>query len=158
MKKAVFGAMVFCGLAIVACKKDDDNNTVVTRADLITSTTWRIDTIGFDMNDDGEIDEAVPGGFDSCDLDNTLAFSQDSTGVFDEGALKCDPADPQSINFDWTLKANDSIINIAGSLPGNLGGDINILTLTNTNFKMSKAITSTFPVPFNGNLIISLEK
>ena len=38
-----------------------------------------------------------PADFDACELDNTLTFNKDSTtGVFDEGALKCSqyrPAD-----------------------------------------------------------------
>lgn len=159
MKKAILVAIVSIGIAAIACNKNNDgDNEPVAAVDLVTSTTWRIDTIGFDMDKNGEIDSEVPGGLDSCDMDNTLTFSRDSTGVFDEGALKCDSADPQTIAFNWHLKANDSIINIDGNLPGELRGDINIKTLTDASFVMSKEINSTFPVPFNGNLIVSLQK
>ena len=118
----------------------------------------KIDTIGFDANKDGTIDEAVPGGFQECELDNTLTFNKDSvSGVFDEGALKCDAADPQTIDFGYQLKG-DSVINFSGNLPGELKGDVNILTISNTQLVMSKRIVVTFPVQFDKNLIISLFK
>jgi hypothetical protein len=152
MKKAILVAMGFVGLATVACKKDD-NNKPVTSVDLITSTTWKIDTIGFDNDKNGEIDQAVATGFKPCELDNTITFAKDSTGVFDEGALKCDPADAQTIPLTWQFKENDKVINIQGDLPGEMKGDINILALTNTSFVLSKNVTL-----FDSNLIIKLEK
>jgi hypothetical protein len=161
MKKALFVALLFAGLATVSCNKDDDddNNTPpVTAVDLITAGAWSIDTIGFDTDLNGTIDTEIPGGFEACDLDNTLSFNKDSTGVFDEGAAKCDPADPQTIPFEWYFKSNDSIINFSGDLPGELKGDVNVLTLSNTQLVMSKRITITFPAPFDQNVIIALKK
>ena len=85
MKKPIIVALIVAGCAFVACNKDDDNNNpAVTTIDLLASGTWKIDTIGFDANKDGTIDEAVPGGFQECELDNTLTFNKDSvSGVFD---------------------------------------------------------------------------
>jgi hypothetical protein len=159
MKKPIIVALIVAGCAFVACNKDDDNNNpAVTTIDLLASGTWKIDTIGFDANKDGTIDEAVPGGFQECELDNTLTFNKDSvSGVFDEGALKCDAADPQTIDFGYQLKG-DSVINFSGNLPGELKGDVNILTISNTQLVMSKRIVVTFPVQFDKNLIISLFK
>jgi len=159
MKKPIIVALFLAGFAIASCDKDDDNGTPVTAVDLITSGTWNIDTIGFDADKNGSIDSPVPGGFDACDLDNTLTFNKDSaTGVFDEGALKCNGSDPQTRDFQWQLKNGDSVINFTGDLPGELKGDVNILTLTNTQFIMSKRIVLTFPVQFDQNIIISLQK
>jgi hypothetical protein len=157
MKKPIIVVLLLAGFAMSACDKDDDNDTPpATAVDLVASGTWKIDTIGFDGNKDGTIDEAIPGGFDDCELDNTLTFNKDSaTGVFDEGALKCDTADPQTINFEYQLKG-DTVINFSGNLPGELKGDVNIQTLTNTQFVMSKRIVVA-PV-FDKNLIISLTK
>lgn len=156
MKKAILVATLFVGIAAVSCKKDDDDP--VTTAELMTSATWKIDTIGFDMDKNGEIDSPIPGGLEECELDNTLTFSADSTGVFDEGATKCDSADPQNTSFAWTLSENDKVLTITGDIPGELEGDVDILTLTNAEFVLSKEISSTFPVPFNGNLIVRLQK
>lgn len=159
MKKALIAALLFTVIAAVSCKKDDDTDNAVTAVDLIASGTWKIDTIGFDADKNGTIDSPVPGGFDACELDNTLTFNKDTaTGVFDEGAAKCDPADPQTIDFQWQLKNGDSVINFAGNLPGELQGDVNILTLTNTQLIMSKRVVLTFPVQFDQNIIISLQK
>lgn len=157
MKKAILVAMVFIGIVIVGCKKNEDN-IPVTPVDIITASTWKIDTIGFDMDKNGVIDQPLPGGLGACELDNTITFSDDSTGVFDEGAAKCDPGDAQSIPFTWELTQNDKVIAIDGNLPGELKGSINILTLDNSNFVLSKNIVSTFPVPFDANLIIALTK
>lgn len=159
MKKPIIVALILCGFAFFACKKDDDNVTPVTAVDLLASGTWNIDTIGFDGDKNGTIDEPVPGGLQACELDNTLTFNRDSTtGVFDEGATKCDTSDPQTIDFGYELKNGDSVINFTGNLPGELKGDVNILTLTNNQFIMSKRIVVTFPVQFDKNLIISLKK
>ena len=159
MKKPIIVALLFTGFALFACKKDNDKVTPLTTVDLLASGTWSIDTIGFDGDKNGTIDEAVPGGFQACELDNTLTFNKDSaTGVYDEGALKCDSADPQTIDFGYELKNGDSVINFTGNLPGELKGDVNILTLTNNQLIMSKRIVVTFPVQFDKNLIISLKK
>jgi hypothetical protein len=160
MKKTLIAVLMLTGLAVVSCDKDDDNDTPVTAVDLIASGTWLIDTIAFDSNKDGTIDSPVPGGLKACELDNTLTFnkSDSSTGVFDEGPLKCAPSDEQSKDFVWELKNGDSVINFSGDFPGELKGDVNILSLTNTQLIMSKRVVLTFPVSFDQNLIISLRK
>lgn len=160
MKKVFFVGLVSVALLAVACKKDSDPppEDPVTAVDLLTSATWKIDTIGFDLDKNGEIDTEVPGGFEACDLDNTLSLSADSTGVFSEGALKCSDASPSTIPFTWYLKNEDKVINIEGNLPGELHGDVDILTLTADAFVMSKPVNLTVPIPIDGNLIISLRK
>lgn len=157
MKNAIVVATLFLAVAAVSCNKDDDDKPVTAR-DRLTSASWKIDTIGFDMDKNGEIDSAVPGGFDSCDLDNTITFSSDSTGVFDEGAMKCDPADPQTTAFTWQLSQDEKVLTIVGDIPGELEGDVNILTLEDANLVLSKNVVSDFPVPFDANLIVSLKK
>lgn len=108
------------------------------------------------MDKNAVIDMSVPGGLAACQMDNTLKFSLDSTGVFDEGATKCQSSTPQSIPFTWSLKENDKVINITGNLPGDLKGDINVLTLTDSTFVMSKEVT--IALGNKANLIISLQK
>ena len=155
MKNAIVVATLFLALAAVSCKKDDEKATTV---ELLTASSWKIDTAGFDMDKNGEIDSPIPGGFEACDLDNTLTFSTDSTGVFDEGTLKCDDADPQNVPFTWSLSSDEKTLTITGNIPGELDGQINILTLNDNSLVLSKEISSDFPVPFNANLIISLQK
>ena len=160
MKKPLIVAFLLAGFAFMACNKDDDNGTPVTAVDLIASGPWSIDTIAFDADKNGTIDSPIPGGiFLPCDVDNTLTFNKDgATGVLDEGPTKCSPTDPQTADFGWSLKNGDSVINFTGNLPAELQGDINILTLTNTQFIMSKRIVLTLPFPLDQNLIIALKK
>ena len=158
MKKPVIVALILAGFTFFACKKDDDKVTPVTTVDLLASGAWKFDTIGFDADNNGSIDEAVPPGIvEACDLDNTLTFNKDgATGIADEGATKCNAADPQTINFGYQLKNGDSVINFTGNLPDELKGDVNIVTLSNTQFILSKRIVIA-PI-FDENLIISLKK
>lgn len=159
MTKVLIVALMLTGLAIVSCKKDDNNSAPVTATDLIATGTWQIDTIGFDSDNNGTIDFPFPGGFQACELDNTLTFQDTThTGLYDEGALKCDVSDPQTVPFQWELKNNDSTINFSGDLPAEIQGDFSILSLTNTQFIVSKRVVLTFPVQFDKNLIVSLKK
>lgn len=154
MKNAILVAVGCTLLTIISCKKDKDDDKPVTAVDLITSATWKIDTMGLDTNGDGTIDAAIPGGaLTPCQLDNTLTFSSDSTGIFSEGATKCDDGDPDTTPLEWYLKENDKIIYLSG-LQSQLNGNVNILTLTSESFIVSKANTP--PIP--GALIVALKK
>lgn len=158
MYKAILVAAIFVVIATVACKKDkeDDKKTAV---DLITASAWKIDTVGWDKNSDGQIDEALqPGIFSSCFLDNTISFLTDSTGILDEGAVKCDTAD-QTTPFTWNFEgANNDTLNINGNLFGRLNGEVRVLTLTDANMKLSKHFSLDFPYQFDADLIIALKK
>ena len=160
--KKMLVAAILGGLVVIsACSKDNDNTPPVvdpvppTSAELIVANTWKIDTIGFDSDNNGSIDVGVPGGFKACDLDNVLKFTKDSTGVFDEGALKCDDLVPQSLPFVWSLVKTDSVINFQGKLPGELNGDLKILSISDSSFVMSKPVTLGLA---STTLIISLKK
>ena len=155
MKNALYVALAFCAVFTMACsKKKDDPKPPPTALELLTSATWKIDTIAFDVDKDGEIDTPVPGGFAACDLDNTLSFSSDSTGVFGYGPLKCNDSETEPIDFRWTFKEDDTVINIDGMLPGGLTGDVDVLELTEYSFAFSRTIT----VPYNTNVIVKLMK
>jgi hypothetical protein len=159
MKKAIVVASLFLAVAVVSCDKDDDDDNMTT-AQIIASTTWNIDTIAFDMDKNGSIDAPVPG-LETCELDNTFTFSADSTGVFDEGATKCDAADPQNTPFEWQLSSDEKKMTIAGDFSGELdqvNGDVDILAVSRDSLVLSKLITLTFPVQFSGNLILKLKK
>lgn len=165
MKRLIVSAATGTVILIAACSKNNGTSTPtnptptptdsVTSADLITAHIWKIDTIAFDSNKDGVIDMGVPGGLKPCDMDNTLMFNKDSTGIFDEGALKCVDTVAQSDPFTWYFKNSDSVVNITGSIPGELHGDINVLKLNDSVLLMSKTI------PYGSstvNLIVSLKK
>lgn len=167
MKRLIVSAAIGTVILIAACSKKNGTSTPtnptpppptdsVTSTSLISAHIWKIDTIAFDSNNDGVIDMGVPGGLKPCDMDNTLMFNKDSTGTFDEGTMKCVDTVAQSDPFTWYFKNSDSVVNITGSIPGQLHGDINILKLNDSMLIMSK------PVPYGAsstvNLIVSLKK
>ena len=125
---------------------------------LLPATPGKLTPLGFDNDANGVIDNAVPGGFQTCELDNTINFSSDSTGVFDEGATKCSVTDPQNTPFTWYFKDGEKTVHIDGNLQGELAGDAKILSLTNTTLVITKEVTVTDPIAFTSNLIIALKK
>ncbi len=158
MKKGILIGMGIVGLTVAACKKDNDGKTATT-AQLLSSTTWKMDTIQLDTNKDGVADEAVPAGFvESCDLDNTITFNSNGSGTTDEGATKCEDSLAQSTPFSWSLKDGDSTLVIAGSLFQGVSGNVTIKKITNTSLVLIQAVTLEDPFPITVNAIVTLKK
>ena len=126
MKRLKFTSLIIAAVSstmfLGACKKDDKPSK--TKAQLLAQGTWKFDKAGIDADKNGTIDQDSPP--DACSADNFFTFSSDGTGVMDEGATKCDGADPQTVPFTWVLKNNDTVIN-AGDLSDNT--DATILAL-----------------------------
>lgn len=58
-------------------------------------------------------------------------------GEFNEGATKCDPADPQTEAFAWVLKSNNTILTISQTVGGvTIGFDFEILQLDASTLKL----------------------
>lgn len=150
-------------LAAIGCNKDDKtdptppggqdttgtggNDTTGTGTDstdkrvaVISAAKWNIDSIGLDFNDDGKMDSVFR--LAPCAKDNTLLFNDDSTGVFDEAAAKCNTSDPQTANYNWNFKGSDSLV-IDGTVPGDLVGNIKLLTLNDSVLVMTKFFSLT---------------
>lgn len=121
--------------SLVACSKDSGSQKGQTKTDLITASAWKIDQIGVDADKNGSID--FPQTLQACELDNTFTFKNDGTGIFDEGATKCNDTDPQSGNYTWTFINSES--GIRGDIPQlGFSGDATINALTSSSFVMYK--------------------
>jgi len=113
------------------------------KTDLLTSSKWVFDHSGLDLDDNGTIDSPIPPGvIQPCDTDGSLTFSSNGTGVGDEGPTKCNGTDPQTVNFSWALKNNETILNISGVLFGGLSGDVQLLSITDTQLTLEKAVNA----------------
>ncbi len=127
-------------LASIACKKS--NNSGKSKTDLITQATWKFDQAGIDADGNGTIDSPIPPGIlQNCDTDNTITFMSNGSGTADEGPTKCNPANPQTSSFTWSLKNNETIINFSNSLFGSLSGDVKLIAATETQLTLEKAVT-----------------
>lgn len=159
MKKVVFLSCFVSALFIMSCKKDsDDNGGPSEKMKLITSAAWKYDIAKIDITGDEVGDQDLPPGLlEDCDKDNTLTFNTDSTGVVNNGATKCDAADPQSVDFTWEFKDNETVISIPENVFGDLSGDAKIKTLTASKLTLVKEVQITTPITATVNVVIDLK-
>ena len=158
VKSTALAALFCSGLLWPACKKDDKKSPAKTNFEMLSASSWKIDTIGFDMDRNGTIDAEIPGGLAACQHDNTFAFLTDGTGTYDEGPLKCDDSDPQSLSFNWYLAADNKVLNLSGNLPEELTGDFTIISLSETALMVYKQVSIESSAPVTANLIVALKK
>ncbi len=98
----IIAALAF--LTISSCKKDEEKKS---KTDYLTSSPWKIKS-------------TVVNGIDgtafipACTKDDTQKYNVGGTGLFSEGATKCDPADPQTEAFAWSFAASESQLIIDG--------------------------------------------
>jgi hypothetical protein len=116
---------------LVQCKKDTPPKPP---SELILGT-WQLtaDTYSpaYDYFGNGtKITDAFPFYVD-CQKDDVTTFKTNSEGEFNEGASKCDVSDPQSTAFLWTLKDNNTTLNISAL------ADFKIVTLDGKTMKLS---------------------
>jgi len=116
---------IMLALSFSACKKDDKKTS---NTDYLTSGNWKI------VSDQEKVGAAAwvetIGDYDACELDNFYKFNTNNTAVYDEGATKCDPADPQTADLTWEFLNNGSQLKI-GTLLYSDTADIVTLNATN---------------------------
>lgn len=128
----LFSVITISAIFFSSCKKKEDNEDNSTRTELLTSGSWRlisfelVDTTGQTPPEDGfEL-------FDSCLTDNLTYYYVDGTRVIDEGQLKCNTNDPQTVLTDtWTFTNNETRI----SFQGNQSAEIILLDKSSLTLK-----------------------
>ncbi|KYP15517.1 MAG: hypothetical protein A1D16_21355 [Flavihumibacter sp. CACIAM 22H1] len=117
-------------MTLFSCKKSNDEPK--SKPVLLSSGLWKISSIGVDLDKNNTVD--LPYPLENCEKDNTLEFKSDGTGISYEGATKCDPEDPDTENFTWALKNNETILSIA--IPGSFfSGETTLITLNSTTLE-----------------------
>ena len=109
MKKTIFVVLAAATVAVSSCKKDEDNSSntpsntnTASKKELLTAKPWK--TTGLTI---GGAD--LWSQFDACEKDNIYTFKTNGVYIDDEGATKCDPADPQIVTTStWALIENDT--------------------------------------------------
>ncbi|RDC66519.1 lipocalin-like domain-containing protein [Adhaeribacter pallidiroseus] len=101
-------------LTFNACDKDDDDSKTQTKAELIADKNWVLTAYTSKENNDPVVDEFVY--YDACEKDDVLRFSKNGTYEVNEGATKCNSADPQvSENGTWSITDDTLALTEAGS-------------------------------------------
>lgn len=130
-------AVVFT-LWLAGCTKKSDPPPP-NKTDHITASAWTYESAGIDADKNGTIDFALPANtFAACQLDNSISFKANNTGITDEGATKCNASDPQTSNFNWSFTDNETNLQVSGNSFAALNGKFKIQTLNATNFSLSR--------------------
>ena len=125
-------------LQLVSCQKKSDPTPQATKTHHLTASSWKLNAAGLDQDKNGTIDLSVMALLQPCTIDNTITFKSDNTGTTDEGTTKCNAADPQSTNFNWSFADSEASINVSNSVLGQLNGKSKILELTETSLSLTK--------------------
>jgi hypothetical protein len=115
MKTIMYKAsgLLLAAALITACSKD--SAPAKTKTEFITQASWKFESEGIDLDKNGTI-EAPSGEVEDCNKDDVFTFVSGGTGTRDEGATKCDGADPQINPFVWQFKSNETEIEFDGHL------------------------------------------
>ena len=117
----------------------------------MTKAVWKYDTSGINTTM-GTTVQIADTTITPCEKEYTYQFNADSTGVMNEGALKCSPTDPQTTPFTWSF--NTPKTDLQASINPILAGGVNIISLTDSSLVLYKDSTL-FGVSFR--YIISLK-
>lgn len=131
MKKYFFSfaaSLFLTAIILPSCQKDTE--TPKTKTELISQGSWK-----FKSATVGGSAYSIP----ACQQDNIYTFSAAGSGSMDEGALKCDAADPSTVPFTWTFKTNETTIFFSVALFGT--DTLTLVSLTATELVVSYPYT-----------------
>ncbi len=118
-----------------ACKKSSTGTGDKTKTQLITQSSWRLTSA------------TIPGGtsvlnfLEDCQKDNIYTFHSDGTGSADDGTLKCNTIDPQTVPFTWNFQTNETILFISTPLYTNGSSQFNIISISETTLVVEQIVT-----------------
>ena len=98
----------------LSCKKDKDEATVKTKTELLTTGSWKLtsytSTPAYDWYGNGVYATDILAALNPCEADGFDTY--EITGILEinEGALKCDPMDPQTFTATWGFTDNENKI------------------------------------------------
>jgi hypothetical protein len=103
-------------VGVFSCKKSNDKS----KTELLTQAGWR-QTAGEMKAGTAGTWQADPSftSMSACDKDNITLFKTDATFEVNEGATKCNAADPQVVyTGTWAFQNNETTISVLGQSAG----------------------------------------
>ncbi len=145
MKPTVLALLII--LAFTGCSKND-NDGESTRTQLLISAAWKFQTAGVDLDNNNTIDEPIPDMvLEACDLDNTFVFRENGTGFVDNGTLKCDATEPQTVEFGWSFTDNQQKITLTQLDFGGLDPSFDVRVINEQRLLLSQSVDLGLPIP-----------
>ncbi|CAN5388917.1 hypothetical protein BH11BAC2_BH11BAC2_03280 [soil metagenome] len=139
-----------------ACKKDSAQSNT----DKLSGKDWKVtaETISpaIDLFGTGTLVTDLynqPLVFPDCSKDDFTNFKSAGTYLTDEGATKCDAADPQTIAGTWTWNSDETVLTMTDNTAGSTPTSFTIITndgttLSGTSTEVINSITYTITVTF----------
>ena len=97
-----------------SCGKDDNVNTTKTKTELITMGTWKLiaytSTPAYDWYGTGVYATNILAALHPCEADGFDTYKINGIVEINEGALKCNPMDPQTFTAPWRFADNETKI------------------------------------------------
>lgn len=137
-------------IALFASCKKDSSTPAGSKESILTSKKWKItaSTTNVDYGNGVVLPFDLFAMMPACQQDNIYSFLPDHTTLMDEGALKCDPSDPQqTAGGSWQLVNNETQLqsDLQGGAPiSSITADI--LQLDNNTLKIKYTTTINGPV------------
>jgi len=116
MKKILFTALILSSFFVGCKKKEDKPATAQTRTQLLTANNWLMTafTVNPPIAAGGTQISDLFAQMGNCSKDDLTKFNTNLTVLYDEGATKCDPSDPQTTNGIWSFNTDETIITVDG--------------------------------------------
>jgi hypothetical protein len=139
MKQVFLAASLLLLVFSFACKKGGGGPK--SKTELLAQAAWKYENAAVDVDRNGTPDSPVPPGFlQTCDLDNTITFNSNGSGVVDEGATKCTAGGPQTSPFTWVFKDNEQTITFSNIAFGGLNGDVKVKVINENQLELHKEV------------------
>lgn len=105
--------MALLSLLLGSCKKEE-TTVPKSKTELLCAHYWITTAVTVDppFDDNGTPFTDIFSLFEDCQKDDLYKFNTDKTTIIDEGASKCDPLAPQTINGTWSFDANETVLTI----------------------------------------------
>jgi len=129
-------------LVVSSCKKEEDSKSL---SDYLTAGNWKVTAMTINPGIDFQgtvITDYYSLNTEDCSKDDFMKFNADGTLIEDEGSIKCNPDDPQTVTSNWTLNENTSVLSI--TYPDGDSESITIVSINETTFVVSNTITEDF--------------
>ncbi|MDO7873253.1 hypothetical protein Q5H93_00805 [Hymenobacter sp. ASUV-10] len=141
MKKLLY--LLPLAVLLVDCKKDETIEPLE-----LTNKRWRLADLTV-------APEAVPvpvnvynDYIQACSKDDYMFYSNDSTVIYDDGVLHCDPNQPQQISGVWRFRENNTRLLMEGyKIAGVPVNEVNVISLSSRKMVISYRYTDLTQVP-----------
>jgi hypothetical protein len=127
--------LTFCFLAVFFSSCDKNDNPPPSNTDHITKSSWK-----FDKAMSGSTD--VSAFINACYKDNVMTFQANGNGTLDEGATKCNAADPQSVNFTWNFTNNGGTLNVNAGIFAGQSGAFTVILINDTQLVLEGSVST----------------